>query len=166
MKAFALALGFTTVTGCGAASPPPAAEGAGASRLELTLVSNDGQPSRLPFAGEITVIDYFAPSCAPCRAKLPALVARRAELATHGARLVLVGVLDSSDSTEAVEQALAAWGLPGEHFFIDRDGVSAKVAKVNEFPTTQVFDATRTLRFTGRVAATADDIVAAVASLP
>jgi thiol-disulfide isomerase/thioredoxin len=172
LRAARLALGAVALVvgvGCGSPAPPgasPSAPSGSAQPIELTLVSNDGTPRSLPFAGSATVIDYFAPNCEPCRAKLPALVARRAELEQRGAHLVLVGVLESSDSTEAVEKVLSSWGLPGERFFIDRDGVSAKVAKVTDFPTTQVFDAGRSLRWVGHVGATADDVVKAVAALP
>ena len=165
MKSGVVAIGMVVLTACGAA-PPPASAGSAATPLELTLVSNDGQLETLPFAGAKTVVDYFAPNCEPCRKKLPALVARRADLALHGARLALVGVLESSDSTASVEGVLASWGLADERFFIDREGVSARVAKVTEFPTTQVFDATRSLRWVGHAASTEEDVLAAVAGLP
>lgn len=149
---------------CAASRPtgPPSAPGEQLGRaVSFALVSNQGQPVALPAAARVTVVDFWAPTCKPCREKVPALVARRAELESAGAALVLVGVLAEGESTEDAAAALRAWGVGGVPFLIDRDDVSARQAGVTALPATHVYDPDGVLRWIAAESATAGDVIEA-----
>lgn len=92
---------------------------------------------------------------------MPALHARRKELADRGAKLVLVGVLGDGESTEDAKKALASWGVTAPSL-VDHDGTGKREAGVRELPATLVLDARGTLRWVAPTGATAAEVVAAV----
>jgi len=150
------------LVGCGGSSAPATAPHEQLGKpVSFTLVSNDGEPLELPPAGHKAVLDYWAPSCVPCKTKLPALISHRTELQNNGARLVLVAILAEDESTARAEHTLAEWGAPGERFLIDRNDISARTAGVVHLPTTQIYDSHQVLRWVAPTSANATDVVSA-----
>jgi hypothetical protein len=147
---------------CGGGGPPPSApkpDLAGPVRLDLP--SDKGQLLSLPAEGvRATVLDFWGPSCKPCRESVPALVARTADIEGSGARLELVAVLADGESTELAQQTLNAWGVQRE-FAIDRNNLSRSAAGVRELPTTLVVDEQGSVQWVAPQNAKAEDVVAA-----
>ncbi len=101
----------------------------------------DGQPFDLTdYAGRPVVVNFWGPSCVPCREEFPLLKAKQAQYAADG--LAIVGVLTddppeparrfatdygaSWPTVEDPEKALkAAYRVAGrpQSYFIDADGV-------------------------------------------
>jgi thiol-disulfide isomerase/thioredoxin len=144
------------------ALPPGRQDTATQGAIGFTLASSDGEVWTLPLPARATVIEYWAPTCVPCRRKLPELVARRADIREARAELVLVGVLAEDETTEGARNVLASWGVSDEQFLIDRHDVSARQAGVRALPTTQVFDRGGTLRWVADDESSAEDVVRAV----
>ncbi|HUS67164.1 MAG TPA: redoxin domain-containing protein, partial [Kofleriaceae bacterium] len=106
-----LAAMVVTASACGSSSTPASAPAA-ADVVSFTLPNDRGDLIDVPLAsGRAVVIDAWGPTCAPCREKVPALVAKAAELEAAGATLVLVAVLADGEDTEAARQTLASWGV-------------------------------------------------------
>jgi hypothetical protein len=99
----------------------------------MDLPSDTGVLVSIGSGGEPLVLDFWAPSCAPCEKKVPALVAREGELKENGARLILVGVLADDESTELARATLAGWGVR-RPFLVDREDVSSRAAAVTSLP--------------------------------
>jgi thiol-disulfide isomerase/thioredoxin len=147
------------VAGCGAAAPPSAPTTA--KTVAFSLPSDDGALVSVPVSGaRATVLDFFGPTCEPCKTTVPALEAKRAELAAKGAKLVLVGVLADGESTTDAKRALASWGVTAP-FLVDRDGTGKREAGVVGLPATIVLDASGAVKWVATPSATADDVVAA-----
>ena len=136
--------------------PSPASE----RQVSFSLPSDDGKLVTLPLPNVTTVMDAWAPSCKPCRDKLPALFARRTEMDAHGGKLVLVAVLSESESTEDARAALTSWGVSAP-FLIDRGDVLRREAGVASLPATLVIDQQQHVRWTAPTSASADDVVLA-----
>lgn len=164
LVALAAGVAFVSVA-CGARLPPSAPHALLGHAVSFTLASNEGHVVTLPGRHGLTVVDYFAPSCVPCRKKVPALVAERKRLQAAGAELVLVGVLAGDEPTESAQAALTEWGLPGQRFLVDRDAIAVRAAGVDGLPMTQLFDANATLRWVAPEAAGPSQVVEAAQSL-
>lgn len=131
-------------------------------QVSFALPSSSGALVSVPAKGaRFTVLDFFSPSCEPCRRKLPALYAKHDALAQKGAQLILVAVL-GDEPTDDAEQALASWGVGGAPFLVDHGDVSRVSAGVRGLPATLVLDANGTLEWSAPPTATADQVVSAV----
>jgi thiol-disulfide isomerase/thioredoxin len=159
-------LALLVTCSCGArsseATPAATSPGGPGQQVSYTLVSNDGELTRVPIPGRITVLEYWAPTCKPCSETLPRVAAMRDALRARGAELVLVAILAGDESTALAEQTLVEWRIPGERFLIDRNEVSARSAAVRTLPTTQVLDGGGSLRWVGDGSAGSNDLLAAV----
>jgi hypothetical protein len=163
--ALCAAAAIPTATACSAAAPPSAISAALGRRVTLNLPSHDGALVVLPLRNaQMTVIDAFAPTCKPCREKVPALLARRRELAAIGGELVLVGVLADGESTDDASSALRSWGVDAS-FLVDRGDVLRRECGVEVLPATLVLDASGAVRWVAGPTSTAADVVAAVREL-
>lgn len=160
--AFAVGLVVTAcVAGCGG-PPPSAPSDLLGQKVELSLPSDAGDLVSIPIPGaSSTVVDFWSPSCVPCRKSLPALHARKADIEAHGGRLVLVGVLSDGETTEMARNTLASWGVKA-HFLVDRGGVSQSQAGVRDLPSTIVIDAQGKLRWVAPKGASDADVVSAL----
>ena len=159
-------LAFLIACSCGARSSEATrgatSPGGPARQVSYTLVSNDGELTRVPIPGRITVLEYWAPTCEPCSKTLPRVVAMRDALRARGAELVLVAILAGDESTALAEQTLVEWHIRGERFLIDRNEVSARSAAIKTLPTTQVLDAAGILHWVGNGSDGSNDLLAAV----
>lgn len=132
--------------------------------MSLSLPRDDGNLVTVPAAGNLVVIDFWGPTCKPCKEELPRLVGRKAELEARGATLVLVAVLGGGESTEDARAALVSWGVGGERFLIDRGGASQTQAGVRLLPATLIVDQAGALRWVKPASASIEDVVAVAAS--
>lgn len=119
----------------------PSRVAAGEIAPDITGTTLDGTPFRLAdLRGHPVIVNFWGPSCVPCRSEFPLFKAKLAEHAADG--LQVVGVLMFDTPTEArgfVAQFGATWPTvvdPDGHlrtayqavarpqtYFIDRDGV-------------------------------------------
>ena len=106
------------------------------------------------------VCDAFAPTCAPCAKKVPALLAQKGALGEAGATLVLVAVLADGESDADAAAALAKWGAVSP-FLVDRGDVLRRELAIDALPGTVVLDASGKVRWVAAPEASADDVVAA-----
>ncbi|HYQ43513.1 MAG TPA: TlpA disulfide reductase family protein [Polyangiaceae bacterium] len=151
--------------GCSSALPMSAPSPVLNQAIEFSLPSDRGSLVSIPLTGAATtVIDAWAPSCAPCRQKLPALHARKAELEARGAKLILIAVLADSESTDDARAALSRWGIDAP-FLVDRGDVMRREAGVAAVPETLLLDAHGVVRWVAPADATAEQVVSAVAAL-
>jgi len=148
--------------GCGASSAPPSSPNAKNGRpIGFSLPSDEGTLVTIPLSGaRFTVVDFFGPTCEPCKKSVPALHAKRAQLAEKNAKLVLVAVLADGESTDDAKRALASWGVTAS-FLVDKEGTGRREAGVDALPATIVLDAAGGVTWVAPVKATADDVVAA-----
>jgi hypothetical protein len=130
--------------------------------VELRLSGEDGAALIAPTAGaQATVLHFWTPQCGACRATIPAVLAKRKELAAKGARVLLVCVLGSDEPAEDARAALLLWGI-NEPFAVDRDGVAmAQIGAIN-VPAIAILDSDRVLRWLAPDGVTASDIVGAI----
>lgn len=147
------------------ALPPSAASPALGETHSFDLPSNTGDLITVPQpSAKLTIVDAFAPTCAPCREKVPALLAERDALAASGAKVVLVAVLADGESDADAARALASWGASAP-FLVDRGGVLRRELAVDALPATVVVDQTGKVRWVAPVEATVEDVVAAARAL-
>jgi cytochrome c biogenesis protein CcmG/thiol:disulfide interchange protein DsbE len=119
----------------------PSRVAAGQMAPDITGTTLDGAPFRLAdLRGHPVIVNFWGPSCVPCRSEFPLFKAKIAEHAADGLRLV--GVLMFDTPTEArtfVAQFGATWPTVvdpdgrlrtayqavarPQTYFIDRDGV-------------------------------------------
>ncbi len=151
-----------SLAACGHPGPPPSAPSDKLGQpVSFSLPSDQGALVTVPLPGaRITVLDFFGPTCEPCKTSVPALDAKRAELAARGAKLVLVGVLADSESSDDARRALASWGVVAP-FLVDKDGTGKREAGVTNLPSTLVLDERGAVKWVAPAKVTADDVVAA-----
>lgn len=142
--------------------PPSASSPMFGHKVAFALPSEEGALVQVPTAGaRATVLEFFAPTCVPCRQRVPALAAKQDALAASGASLVLVAVLSDNESTEQARSALSAWGVQVD-FLVDSANISQSQAGVRGLPQTMVLDAVGEVIWVAPLTATADDVVAAL----
>jgi hypothetical protein len=131
--------------------------------VSFSLPTEDGELVRVPSAtARATVLEFFAPTCVPCRERVPALAAKQDELSDRGASLVLVAVLADNESTEQARSALDQWGVGSLSFLVDRSGTSQREAGIRDLPETLVLNRAGRVTWVAPRTATAEDVVAAI----
>ena len=161
MATLRLGLLLALLAGCGRSPPPSAPSDKLGQTVSFSLPSDDGALVAVPLAGvRATVLDFFGPTCEPCRKKVPELNAQRTALAVHGAKLALVAVLADGESSDDAKHALAAWGVIAP-FLVDAEGTGQREAGVIALPTTVVLDAHGVMKWVAPASASAKDVVAA-----
>lgn len=161
LAAFAATLVLASCAGNTAGNTPKSAPSPVLGRsVRIDLPSNEGTLVSLPARRPATTIDGFAPSCEPCRSKVPALVARQAELSARGVQLVLVAVLEDDESSEDAKAALVSWGVPADQpFLVDRGAVLRRELGIEGLPASVVLDAQGRVRWVAPAGASADEVV-------
>jgi thiol-disulfide isomerase/thioredoxin len=86
------------------------------------------------FAGHVTVVDFFASWCAPCKASIPALSKIQADYAARGVIVIGIGI----DEQPAKHAAFVAKLAPGFVTLHDREQRLVRTVEVPTMPTTFV----------------------------
>jgi hypothetical protein len=151
--------------GCAKPAAPSAPSAVLGQIVAFHLPSEQGALVPVPIPGaRATLLDVFAPTCAPCAKKVPALLAERAQLAADGVRLVLVAVLADGESTEDAAGALRSWGAESP-FLVDRGEVMLRTLAVDKLPASVVLDANGRVRWVARPTSDSRQIAAAAAAV-
>ena len=132
----------------------------GSPAPEIAGTTLDGTPFRLEqLRGHPVVVNFWGPSCVPCRSEFPLLKAKLEQHAADG--LVVLGVL-TDDPVDLARQFVADEGAPWatvedpnqtiksayrvvarpQSYFIDRDGVlrSIQIGEMGEADFDRQFD--------------------------
>lgn len=153
--------GALLVAGC--YGPLPSAQTPSLGQpVAATLTADDGAPSPIPAAGgKAMVLDFWSPSCEPCKRVIPAVLARRADIEKKGAVHVLVAVLEKGQSVNDARAALATWGI-NERFVVDEEG--ALLAKIGapDVPAFAILDAAGVLHWVAPSGVTISNILDAI----
>lgn len=107
-----------------------------------TLVSlSGGTPPTL--AGKVTLVDFWASWCAPCKASFPAMARLHEEFAARGLQIVAVGIDEKSTA------AVAFWKKQAPPFSGVHDQTQSLVQSVAvpTMPTSYLLDRTGHVRF-------------------
>jgi thiol-disulfide isomerase/thioredoxin len=112
----------------------------------LELATLDGGSLALPAAGQghITVIDFFATWCGPCRESLPALERLRARFAEQGVVFVSISE-DEPGSATRVARFAAAMKLGGPVLLDPQRSAFARMG-ARRLPTVYIVDAAGVVR--------------------
>ncbi len=123
-------LAFTSgVAGCGSQRMAP--------DVEYTLL--DGSAGRtLALHGQVVLVNFWATSCAPCVAGMPALVATHQRFASQG--LVMLAVAMQYDPPAAVSQFAGSRQLPFGVVIDNTGAVARAFGDVQQTPTHIVID--------------------------
>jgi thiol-disulfide isomerase/thioredoxin len=152
-----------------ACEPKPAADAPRPPRpdvrvVRLSLPTDGGELVTVPVNGvQTTVLDFFGPTCDPCKKKVPELVAKRQAIEHKGGRLVLVAVLAEGESTAQAKAALESWGV-SHPFLVDSGDASRREVGFDGLPATAILDSAGRLKWLAPAGATADDVLAALPS--
>jgi cytochrome c biogenesis protein CcmG/thiol:disulfide interchange protein DsbE len=108
--------------------------------------------SREDLGGRVTLVNFFASWCAPCREEHPELMAlaRRPGLTLEG--------IAYKDKPEASRRFLDGLGNPFRRIGVDRDGVTAIDFGVYGVPETYVVDGSGRIRYRKVGPLTAEDV--------
>lgn len=105
--------------------------------VEYTLL--DGSAGRTPaLHGQVVLLNFWATSCAPCVAGMPALVATHQRFASQG--LVMLAVAMQYDPPAAVSQFAESRQLPFGVVIDNTGGVARAFGDVRQTPTHVVID--------------------------
>lgn len=135
---FAFPLALLGVVSCvGALPSAPSTMLHKSVHFELTGINDQKVPMPPPGA-KATVLEFWSPTCEPCKTRVPALVEREAELRAKGAEVFLVAVLSGDESDRDAEVALEAWGVRAHRSLIDRDQALQSQLGVHALPATAI----------------------------
>jgi thiol-disulfide isomerase/thioredoxin len=97
-----------------------------------------GEPTNLAtFAGKPVLVNFWATWCAPCKKELPTLDRLAAEQA---ARLQVLSISEDEKGRATLDPYLAQAKFAKLAGWLDREGRMTDALKVNDLPTTILFD--------------------------
>lgn len=103
----------------------------------------DGRFVSFPVKGKVTVIDFWATSCVPCKKLMPEIEALYTEKKDAGVEVIGIAI---DDNPGLVQKTLAERGVTYETIMDPASNLQGAY-RVTELPQTFVFDRTGTLRF-------------------
>ncbi len=125
----------TDMSAAGGESTPPVAIGAAAPNFTVSRLSNRQPVTLSSLRGQVTLLDFWATWCPPCRKSLPETQALAREFGGKG-----LAVMTISDE----EPATIAAFLKSNHYtfpaYRDAAGAAGKAYKVTAIPTLVVLD--------------------------
>ncbi len=103
-------------------------------------LAGDAVPS---IAGKVTLVDFWASWCAPCKASFPAMAKLYDDYASHGLQIVAVSIDEKSAA------AVAFWKKMSPPFVAlhDRDQKLVQLVDVPTMPTSYLLDRAGRVRF-------------------
>jgi cytochrome c biogenesis protein CcmG/thiol:disulfide interchange protein DsbE len=116
------------------------------------LYEGAGGLARQDFEGRVTLVNFFASWCAPCREEQPALMTL-----AHRPGVTLDGIA-YKDKPEDSRRFLERLGNPYAHIGVDRDGTTAIDFGVYGVPETYVIDGSGRIRYRHVGPLTAEDL--------
>lgn len=128
--------------------------------VPTTLIGDDGAPTPIP-GGRTVLLDFWSPTCPPCKRTIPAVLARRADIESKGAVHVLVAVLEKGQSVNDAKAALALWGIQ-ERFVIDPEGAFFAKIGARDVPAFAIVDAAGVLRWVAPDGVTISNVLDAI----
>jgi cytochrome c biogenesis protein CcmG, thiol:disulfide interchange protein DsbE len=141
--AVALALVATLVVIAAVKLAGPSRVTVGQSAPDITGTTLDGAPFRLAdLRGHPVIVNFWGPSCVPCRSEFPLFKAKLAEHTADG--LQVVGILMFDTPTEA-RAFVAQFGAPWPTV-IDPEGLLRKAYQAVARPQTYFIDRTGVIR--------------------
>jgi thiol-disulfide isomerase/thioredoxin len=103
----------------------------------LEMATPEGTRTSLAFGGQVTVVDFFATWCPPCRASL---AVHEQLVAKHGDRVRIV-VVDEQEPIAKVRHFFAHHPLPaGVSLLVDPFGAALEAFHPRQFPSFYVID--------------------------
>ena len=107
---------------------------------DVALTGPDGAETTVAAAAgpELTVVNFWATWCAPCRKEMPSLAALAEARAADGLALVLVAT--GRNSPEAIARFATEVGLPGLETLLDPKSRLAAAMGVPGLPVTVLLD--------------------------
>lgn len=128
MAAVAVLFGVILLLACG---------GSGQSARDFEVVQYDGETFRLSQETEnnVVMVNFWYPSCPPCREEMPAIEAAWEELKDEPVRILGLYVPQGFDSEQDAKDFIAELGLTFD-FATDRLGRIAEAYDLEYFPTT------------------------------
>jgi len=111
--------------------------------LDFTLNDLAGQPVKLSaLRGHVTILNFWATWCPPCRSEVPALQAAYQQYQSRG--VALIGI-DLKEDAATIQQFVAPYGVTYPIVRDENGGVSAQY-QVAGIPTTIIIDANGVIR--------------------
>lgn len=109
---------------------------------EFTLLNAEGRESKIGIPGTVTVINFWATWCPPCRAEMPELDA----FASKRSADVIFYAINIQEPPDKVSGYLQQNNLTMP-VLLDRQGDIARMFRINAIPTTLVADKQGVIRF-------------------
>jgi cytochrome c biogenesis protein CcmG/thiol:disulfide interchange protein DsbE len=117
--------------------------GLGDPAPDIVGVTLDGQPFRLSdLQGKPVILNFWGPSCVPCRDEFPLLATKQAEYATDG--LAIVGILTDDPPGPAID-FIATYGATWPTV-VDPDKAAKTAYRVVGRPQTYFVDPSGVIR--------------------
>jgi thiol-disulfide isomerase/thioredoxin len=162
LATLAVLLGLALAAGCGGGGAQSAMTPSLNKPIAMSLTRDDGTPAAIPVpGGRAAVLDFWSPTCEPCRRTIPAMLAKRGEIEKRGAVHVLVAVLDKDEPAENARAVLSLWGIQ-EPFLVDSGGALLAKVGARDVPAFAVVDAAGVLVWVAPDGITAADVLAAI----
>lgn len=157
MAAVAVLFGVILLLACG---------GSGQSARDFEVVQYDGETFRLSQETEnnVVMVNFWYPSCPPCREEMPAIEAAWEELKDEPVRILGLYVPQGFDSEQDAKDFIAELGLTFD-FATDRLGRIAEAYDLEYFPTTFFIGRDGDLKATHISILEKDDVVRQIRAL-
>lgn len=127
----------------------------GKTAPSFTLQAMDGKPVKIGKAGKITVLNFWATWCPPCREEMPELEV----FATKHKNDILFGAVNLQEPVEKIGAYLDQnkYTMP---VLLDTDGKAGSEFLIRAIPTTIILDKNGVIRFRKSGPVTADELEA------
>ncbi len=106
----------------------------------VTLSTLEGRPETLELTGaSVTIVNFWATWCPPCRAEIPELIEFYKEYKERGVRLIGVNMTTTESSVRGVSTFIDDQNI-NFPVYLDSWGEASTRFEINSIPVTMVFD--------------------------